>query len=133
MLSYSTVNARLAVGSTNGQILQVNSGAATGLAWSTTTYPATNAVNTLLWAASANTMAALATNNSSVLVTSVSGVPSLSTTLPSGLTIPGYANEPTNTNITSMSGLTGPLAAPSFINDSSGNHLLSFTYLFFCR
>lgn len=35
----STNNVRLAVGGTNGQILQVNSAAATGLAWSTATYP----------------------------------------------------------------------------------------------
>jgi hypothetical protein len=37
--TFSTVNARLAVGATDGQILQVSSGAATGLAWSTPTYP----------------------------------------------------------------------------------------------
>jgi len=39
LYTFSTVNARLAVGVTNGQILQVSSGAATGLAWSTPTYP----------------------------------------------------------------------------------------------
>lgn len=42
LLTYSTLNARLAVGSTNGQMLQVNSSAATGLAWSTPTYPSTS-------------------------------------------------------------------------------------------
>jgi len=51
-------------------------------AYTTSTYPDTNAVNTLLYASSANNMAALATANSSVLVTSAGGVPSLSTTLP---------------------------------------------------
>lgn len=54
--------------------------------WSTSTYPATNAINTLLYASSANVMSALATANSSVLVTSAGGVPSLSTALPPGLT-----------------------------------------------
>lgn len=39
LYTFSTVNTRLAVGTTNGQILQVNSGAATGLAWSTAAYP----------------------------------------------------------------------------------------------
>lgn len=39
ILAYSTTNTRLAVGATNGQILGVNSGAATGLAWSTPAYP----------------------------------------------------------------------------------------------
>jgi hypothetical protein len=65
---------------TAGQMLQ--SGASTTPAWSTSTYPGTNAVNTLLYASSANVMAALATANSSVLITSAGGVPSLSTTLP---------------------------------------------------
>lgn len=36
---FSTVNARLPVGTTNGQVLQVNSGAALGLSYSTPTYP----------------------------------------------------------------------------------------------
>ena len=65
---------------TAGQMLQ--SGASTTPAWSTSTYPATNAVNTLLYASSANVMGALATANSAVLVTSAGGAPSLSTTLP---------------------------------------------------
>lgn len=65
----------------SGTILR--SGGASALpAWSTTTYPATNAINTLLYASSANVMSALATANSSVLVTDSSGVPSLSSTLP---------------------------------------------------
>jgi len=38
--TFTTVNARLAVGTVNGQILQVSSGDATGLAWSVPTYPA---------------------------------------------------------------------------------------------
>jgi len=39
LYTYSTMNTRLAVGSTNGQMLQVDSTAGTGLAWSTPTYP----------------------------------------------------------------------------------------------
>jgi len=42
LYTFSTVNARLAVGGTNGQMLQVASSAATGLAWSTATYPITS-------------------------------------------------------------------------------------------
>ena len=45
-------------------------------------------INQLLYSSAANTIAGLATGNNSVLVTSAGGVPSLSTTLPSGLTIP---------------------------------------------
>jgi len=69
--------------STAGQLLL--SGNAATPAWSTSTYPSTNAINTLLYASSANTMAALATANYGVLVTSSSGVPSIS----SGGQIPG--------------------------------------------
>lgn len=39
IFTFSTVNARLAVASGDGKILQVSSGSATGLAWSTPTYP----------------------------------------------------------------------------------------------
>lgn len=55
---------------------------ADGTNWSatTSTYPNTNAVNTLLYASSANVMAALATANSGVLTTDSSGVPSIDTT-----------------------------------------------------
>lgn len=52
---------------------------ADGTNWvaTTSTYPNTNAVSTLLYASSANVMSALATANSGVLVTSGSGVPSI--------------------------------------------------------
>lgn len=73
----------LAGTSTANQLLL--SGNAATPSWSTSTYPGTNAVNTLLYASSANVMAALATANSGVLVTSAGGVPSISTTLPTGL------------------------------------------------
>lgn len=48
-------------------------------------------INQLAWyAATGNAVSGLPTANNSVLVTNGSGIPSLSTTLPSGLTIPGY-------------------------------------------
>ena len=61
---------------TAGQLFQ-SGGAAANPAYSTSTYPATNAVNTLLYASSANVMAALATANNGVLITSAAGVPSI--------------------------------------------------------
>ncbi len=73
----------LAATATAGQMFQ--SGANAAPSWSTSTYPATNAVNTLLYASSANVMAALATANNGVLITSAGGVPSISSTLPSGI------------------------------------------------
>ena len=53
------------------------SGASGAPQWSTSTYPLTNAVNTLLYASSANVMAALATADNGALVTSSGGVPSI--------------------------------------------------------
>ena len=83
------------------------SGSSTTPQWSTTTYPLTNAINTLLYASSANVMSALATANSAVLVTSAGGVPSLSTTLPNIAL--GTPTSITLTNGTGLpiSGITG--------------------------
>lgn len=87
-------------GATTGSVLQNNSGAdptystasypstatgtgsilrADGTNWSatTSTYPNTNAVSTLLYASASNVMSALATANNGTLVTSNAGVPSI--------------------------------------------------------
>ncbi len=61
------------------------SGSTATPAWSTATYPATTTINRLLYSSAANTITDLATANSAVLITSAGGVPSLSTTLPSGI------------------------------------------------
>jgi len=60
---------------TTGNMLQSNAAAAPS--FSTTTYPATNAISTLLYASAANVMSALATANNGLLVTSSTGVPSI--------------------------------------------------------
>lgn len=75
--STSTAGAILSGTATAGQLLR--SGSSTAPTWTTSTYPTTNAVSTLLYASSANTMAALATANSAILNTNGSGVPSLAT------------------------------------------------------
>jgi hypothetical protein len=102
------------------------SGASTTPQWSTTTYPLTNAINTIMYASSANVMDVIIPANSSVMISSVGGVPSWSTTLPSGLTIPDYAHSGANSDITSMTGLTGYLQAPLGIKDSSGNIIVVY-------
>ena len=86
----------------------------------------TPTVNNLVYSTASN-LALLATANSGVLVTSAGGVPSISTSLPAGLTIPGYALAGANADITSMSGLTGPLRAPTSILDANGNEIMIFT------
>jgi hypothetical protein len=86
----------------------------------------TPVVNNLVYSTASN-LALLATLASGVLVTSAGGVPSISTTLPSGLTIPGFAHSGANSDITSMTGLTGVLRAPTFIDDSLSAHVLGFS------
>jgi len=85
---YSTASAFavLAGTPTAGRILR--SGASTVPSWSTTTYPATNAINTLLYASAANVMSELPTANDGILVTSAAGVPSIGNTVGAGLTMP---------------------------------------------
>lgn len=109
ILTYSTVNARLPVG-TNGQFLQANSSTATGLQWSTFSFPLTpgaagtiirsdgtnfqNSTSTfadtysassILYSNGANTVTGLTTANDGVLITSGSGIPSISSTLPNAV------------------------------------------------
>ncbi len=125
----TTASTSLATGST-GQVLQ-SAGASSDPAFSTATYPSTatgtgtllradgtnwvattstypntNAVNTLLYASSANVMSALATANSGVLTTSSGGVPSIDTTnfqvLSTGVQMKGN-----NTNTTPPAGFIG--------------------------
>lgn len=132
IIGYSTVPARLAVGATDGQVLQVSAAAATGLAWSTPSFPSasgtagqllrsngtnnvyststfadTYAVSTLLYAGSANTVSGLATANRSVLVTDATGVPAWGTSMTDGqLVIGDSAGAPVPATV----GATGNLA-----------------------
>jgi hypothetical protein len=68
--------------STNTVLMGTNAGAPF---FSTATYPVTVTINRLLYASAANVVSTLATANSSVLTTSSGGVPSWTTTLPSGV------------------------------------------------
>ena len=122
---YSTgsAGAILAGTATANQLLL--SGSSTTPAWSTSTYPATNAINTLLYASAANVMSALATANSGVLVTSAGGVPSISTTLPSGLTIgTPHINQILDTNGNVSIAIAAATSAVNYLtvtNSSTGN------------
>jgi hypothetical protein len=107
--STSTALALLASTATARQMLQ--SGASAAPAWSTTTWPATSTINQILFSSAANVVTGITTANSGVLVTSSGGVPSISTTLPSGLAA---------TNLT----LTTPaLGTPSAVVLTSGTGL----------
>lgn len=110
---YSTASAGaiLAGTATANQVLL--SGTSSAPSWSTATYPTTTTINQILYSSSANTIAGLATANSSVLVTSAGGVPSLSTTLPSGIAA------------TNMVLTTPNCGTPSAINLSNATNLAS--------
>lgn len=64
------------------------SGASGAPGWSTATYPGATTINQILYSSAANTVGGLASANDGVLITSAAGVPSISSTLPSGLSIP---------------------------------------------
>lgn len=106
---YSTASAAavLAGTATAGQMLR--SGATAAPTWSTATWPATTTINRLLYSSAANVVSDLATANSSILVTSVTGVPSLSTTLPA-FTLGGAVSGGTNTVDNVVIGSITPLA-----------------------
>ena len=84
---WSTVGFPVSVGAT-GTLLRSDG---TNWAATTTTYPNTNAINTLLYASSANVMAALATANNGMLVTSAGGVPSIGNAVLADITINGVS------------------------------------------
>lgn len=152
LYTYSTVNTRLAVAVGDGKILQVSSGAATGLAYSTPTYPsasgsagkilrsdATNnvyststfsdtyAASTILYSNGANTVTGLATANSSVLVTTAAGVPIQSGTLTNGQMIIGSTGAtPVVGTITVSGNLSATVGAGTFALATTGSGNYSF-------
>jgi hypothetical protein len=86
---YSTASAMAILSGTATANQMLQSGAGGAPAWSTTTYPSTNAINTIMYASSANVLGSISAANSSVLVTSSTGVPSMSGALTNGQLIIG--------------------------------------------
>lgn len=75
----------LALG-TVGKILRSDG---TDLKYTTSTFADTYAINTILYAGTANIITGLATGNSGVLVTGATGIPSIATDIPTAVTIGG--------------------------------------------
>lgn len=83
------------------------SGASTTPQWSTTTYPLTNSINTILYASSANVIGSIAAANSSVLISSNTGIPVMSGALTNGQLIIGSTGAaPTRATLTAGTGIT---------------------------
>ncbi len=103
--SNATSLAILAHTATAQQLLM--SGASTTPQWSTTTYPLTNAINTINYASSANVMGSIAAANSSVLISGNTGVPVMSGALTNGQLIIGSTGaSPTRATLTAGTGIT---------------------------
>jgi hypothetical protein len=79
----------LTAAGSSGQLLR--SAGTSAPTWTGETFPASTTANQLLYSSATNTVAGLATGNSSVLVTSSGGVPSLATDIPTAVTIGGAA------------------------------------------
>jgi len=93
---YSTATAMAILSGTATARQMLQSGASGAPAWSTATYPATTTTNRILYSSSTNTVGQITTANNGVLITSGSGVPSISSTIPSA----------TQLNITSLGTVT---------------------------
>lgn len=85
--------------------------------------------NAILYSSSTSVIGQIAVVNSAVLSTGAGGVPVLSTTLPSGLTIPGYVAAGANSSLTNLTGLTGVIQAPTQINDVNANPIITFSHV----
>jgi len=113
---YSTASAGAILSGTATANQLLLSGASGAPVWSTVTHPATTTINQILYSSSANVLAGLATANSGVLITDGSGVPSIGTTLPSGV----------QTNITSLGTVTtGTWSATAIAVTKGGTGLTS--------
>lgn len=99
-LVYSTADRTAVLAGVAAAGRMAQSGNLASPTWSTASWPSTTTINQLLYSSSANAVAGLATANSSVLVTSAGGVPSLSTTLPNVA-----HGTPTSITLTSGTGL----------------------------
>jgi hypothetical protein len=119
---YSTASAMAVLSgtATAGQILQ--SGSSSAPSWSTAIYPTTTTANQLLYSSTANIITGLTTFNNGVLITNGSGVPSISSTLPSAV----------QDNITSTGTITtgvwnGSIISPTYGGTGVNNGIKTIT------
>ena len=122
LYTFSTVNDRLPVGTINGQILQVASGASTGLAYSTATYPATTTANRILYSSATSVVGEIASAASAILFTNSSGVPAMSASMTNGqLMIGSTGASPAPATLTAGSGISIANGANSITISGTGS------------
>ncbi len=93
----------LPIGASPGTILYYDSANWTPTA---ATYPVTTTINQILYSSANNVISEISTVNSSVLITSSGGVPSLSTTLPSGIAATNMALTTPNIGVATAASIT---------------------------
>lgn len=75
--------------------------------WSITTYPLTNAINTIMYASAANALDVITPVNSGVMISDPSGVPQMSASMTNGQLIIGSTGAPPQAaNLTAGSGIS---------------------------
>lgn len=121
---------------TVGQILQTNNPSPP--TWSTATYPSTTTINQLLYSSSNNVIAGLATANNGVLITSIAGVPSISSTLPTAvqdnITQLGAQAEALNMNTHLINSVVDPVSAQDAATKNYVDTLIAnFAVIFVAR
>ena len=109
-----------AVATTTGTILRAD-----GTNWvkTTSTYPNTNAINTLLYASAANVMSALATTNRASLSTNSTGVPTWLALTDGQVVIGSSAGSPAAATLTAGPGITITNASNAITIGSSSSSL----------
>ena len=105
------------VAGTSGTILQSNG---TNIVNSTATYPVSTTINQILFSSATNTVTGITAANNGVLVTSAGGVPSISSTLPSGLTIPNLFSPQTLQTFTANGTWNRPAGCKSVLIEVQG-------------
>lgn len=118
---WTDANSMEVLSGTSTALQMLQSGNATTPTWSTATWPASTTINQILYSSASDTVAGLATANSSVLTTNSSGVPVFSTAMTNGQVIIGSTGAtPTAATLTAGGGISISNAAGSITITSSG-------------
>ena len=126
---YSTASAGAILSGTATANQMLQSGSSTAPAWSTTTWPATTSINTILYSSSASVIGQITAANNGVLISGTTGIPSWLAAGTTGQVLIATTSNPASWGtlssiaVTSISGTANQIAASA----STGAVTLSFT------